>query len=875
MKPEKLVMSGWGPYKDMVTVDFTKFENDNLFLITGQTGAGKTTIFDAITYALYGVLSGEVREKQTVRSDFATADIKTYVELRMVHQGKTYCIYRNPEYERPKKRSSGDNGMTKEKENASIDLIESGKEPQNIAAGNVEVTKKVTEIMGMDARQFRQISMIAQGEFAKMILASPSEKTVIFRQIFGTNIYATVQEKLKSISTKLRNDYDNCCNRMNENIRMVQLENDELKVLLQSEKLNYDRILELFVEQEKAIVKQVKESAEQERKTETRLLALQEQLAKGKEINKDFVALESTRNKLLCLEKEGTTIKELEKEVSLLKTAQALAPLKQQRDLLAKGVAEIKNAIVKLEGEILKIEAEQKELELFYKSAREIEKGYDLKQQLNDCCSKKTVIEEKILWQNKDLKKKQEAFVVANDEYEKIRLQYDNADALYKKAVIGLAAQMVVEGEPCPVCGSLEHPKVAKLSENVLNEQELEDLKSRCDELWQKRESDFAKAQEVKRQTEVLEEQKRILLEEETQFTKELLELPEFVYGVLQSMSKTDFSKKTELYVNNKSVCVTKEQQKNELLQEVTDKEKEVENAGNQYFDSMKNSGFETEEILITFLNKLQLLSQYEEKCSEYYLQLASTKELCLHLENKLENCHLLDLSQLELEFERVLSEKNVAKEKYNEVNKLHENISNAISGMKSNLAECKKIETEYSIYKDLDGVANGNNPKRMVFEQYVLAKYFEEILKVANVRLHRMTAGRYELRRAQNVSDGRKKDSLEIVVMDFYTGKERSAKTLSGGEIFKASLALALGMSDCIQARKGGIVVDALFIDEGFGALDEESLEQACLALQQLAESNRMIGIISHVAELRERISNQIVIEKKTDGSSLSVIAI
>ena len=186
---------------------------------------------------------------------------------------------------------------------------------------------------------------------------------------------------------------------------------------------------------------------------------------------------------------------------------------------------------------------------------------------------------------------------------------------------------------------------------------------------------------------------------------------------------------------------------------------------------------------------------------------------------------------------------------------------------------KAEKIRGEYGIVKELDDLANGNNARRLVLEQYVLAGYFENILKAANLRLKNMTDGRYELLRAGQVSDGRKKDNLEIEVMDYYTGRKRSVKTLSGGETFKASLAMALGMSDCIQAESGGMEIETLFIDEGFGALDEESLEQACETLQSLAGKNRMVGVISHVAQLRERIEHQIVIEKRNNGSCVKII--
>lgn len=875
MKPIKLVMSGWGPYKEKVTVDFSKFENQSLFLITGQTGAGKTTIFDAITYALYGVLSGEVREKQTVRSDFATPETKTYVELTMVHQGKTYQIYRNPEYERPKKRGTQEGGMTKEKENASIDICCSDGELENIAAGATEVTRKVIDIMGMDAKQFRQISMIAQGEFAKMILASSQEKMVIFRQIFGTNIYANLKEELKRISSDLYRDHQMSCNRMNENIGLVSFEDEEFQTLISGEKLNYDKIFEVLSLREKEISDQAKALGKEEKDAEEALLLLQESLTKGRELNKDFQDLEKSKNELRFLEQNAEEIKELEGWLIRLKKAQTLVPVKQKLEYLKKDVSESEESIHKLKKEWEELQGQRQELELLYSYSDEIERGYELLQQLKDLEEKKSRLLESIAKQEEILKQRQDLYVTACENYEKEKQEYECADAVYKKAMIGIVAQMVVKGEPCPVCGSTEHPRVAKLQEQVLSEAELTALRKKCEALLQKRDAAFAKAQEAKQQSDSLKAQENDLQREADHRMLALKTFTEFAKETLEGMCKAEFSEKKSLYVKNESLCLAKKQQLEEVSKQLDVRKKDVAVAKTEYLSALETNGFDSEDAFLDILKQLDMLEEYEKRCASYHKRVAATQELCGHLEAKLKACKQVDLTAMEADFEVAATKRDDIKQRYRTVSTLHTNVKQAIAGMKNHLSECKKIQNEYKYYKDLAEITDGNNPKRLVFEQYVLASYFDEILRAANVRLYRMTGGRYELRRAKGVTDGRKKDSLEIVVMDFYTGKERSAKTLSGGETFKASLALALGMSDCIQARKGGIVVEALFIDEGFGALDEESLEQACNTLQQLAQNHRMIGIISHVPELRERIPNQIVIEKKHVGSDLSVIAV
>ena len=243
------------------------------------------------------------------------------------------------------------------------------------------------------------------------------------------------------------------------------------------------------------------------------------------------------------------------------------------------------------------------------------------------------------------------------------------------------------------------------------------------------------------------------------------------------------------------------------------------------------------------------------------------------YLQNILKDCERKNEMPYMAQLEEKQNKLRVCRKEMEQLNVMISQIIRCMEGMEKNYAKAEKIKEEYGIVKDLDDLANGNNARRLVLEQYVLAGYFENILKAANIRLKNMTDGRYELLRAGQVSDGRKKDNLEIEVMDYYTGRKRSVKTLSGGEIFKASLAMALGMSDCIQAENGGMEVETLFIDEGFGALDEESLEPACETLQMLAGKNRMVGVISHVAQLRERIEHQIVIEKRNNGSCVKII--
>lgn len=868
MKPQKLILCGWGPYKDETVIDFAKL-NTELFLISGQTGAGKTTLFDAIAYALYGILSGEVREKGTVRSDFADENTKTFVELFMTHKGLPYHIIRNPEYMRPKKKKGGESAFTKEKENAVITLPDG-----SIIAGNQDVTAKVEEILGMDGRQFRQISMIAQGEFARMLLASPAEKTAIFRELFGTGVYAAVQNGLKERSARLYRDYMNYKNKLEEDVALLLLKEEEWQKLVAHEQPDYEAIEGYLSEYLEECKKEIRIRKKEEAASQEKLLRLKEELTKAREINKRFDELEAGRIRLEDLKRRQEYFQKQKEYIGVLQSVKLLSLEEKTVVQMQQAADGEKQRLEELKKAYLRCVEEMKAQEAVYLSKESIREAFVLQTQMreNNALLAETSDKEEQLQTLLTMAK--EEYLSADKAFEEEKGRYEKADRMYKDAVIGIAARYVEEGKPCPVCGSLQHPHVAELAKEVPDEKQLERLKLRMEEARETASRLYEKALGYRNEEQLLKKTKGELRERQAVLCQREEELPDNIKTYINETTPDVFENMLVSYVENQSKAEEIRRQTELSVSEYEKKREESRDVYEAFVKKRKAAGFTDEKQYADAVGNLSMFAQLEKEVTEYYEKLLATEEVYAHLKDSLKGKKRMNQTEIEQEFlEKQVSLNDIRSNLQNELTKVQQ-IERSLFGICKNRKEAERIRAEYGVVKDLDELANGNNARKLVFEQFVLAGYFEQILKAANLRLFDMTGGRYELIRAKQVSDGRKKDNLEILVMDYYTGKERSVKTLSGGETFKASLALALGMSDCIQARNGGIEVETLFVDEGFGALDEESLEQACVVLQTLAGSDRMIGIISHVPELREQIESQIIIEKKNYGSSVTVRA-
>ena len=872
MKPVELRISGWGPYKELQMIDFTRMEERGLFLITGATGAGKTTIFDAIMYALYGCMSGEVREKGSVRSDFAKPDTPTFVELSMTHKGESYHIYRNPEYLRPRKRKGADGKeLTKEKEKAILTLPDGSS-----VEGSSEVTRKIEELLCLDYRQFKQISMIAQGEFTKLLTASSQEKTKIFRQIFDTGLYERIAQLLKERSNAIYKEVSGYRHKMDEDVELyhpLEESAEAFAALVKGEAYDYEAVLAFLKEEKKRIGKEEKEVLAQYQKLEERTLVLNGKLVeaqKAAELQKSLER-ETERKQLLDHRKEEMQQKEI-----LLWKADRAGEIRQQELLCeesAKQIDKIKQQIRHLQEETGLREQQILTLQKLPEYQADFEAACELKEKLSEQ-ERESEHNIKLCKQlEAQLKQLQEVYLKLEQEELLARQTYEETEHRYRHNLAGILSSELEENRPCPVCGSLHHPAPAAVTEEHLTKEKVDQAKKAWLQKQENTMHQHGETMAAKGKAEQAKEKGGEPLKAIGQMQEQMDQLPAEIKALLSKYTRKSFEGELNRLLQLRVERAEKQEQIGNLQDELQKGQELFREREEERDILLTKYGFASrEEYQGSLLSKEQIeagkreLQDYEKNCR-------ANEELLQHLKEQVQELVLADPVKLKEELKEALEEKRAVQQMLSKKQESRNLTERTYSSLKTKLAGLKETMERYTLVKGLDDLANGNNKKRLVFEQYVLISCFEEILYAANLRLQTMSAGRYELRRVRGIVDARSKDNLEMEVLDYYTGKYRSVKTLSGGESFKVSLSLALGMSDVIQAQSGGIRVETMFIDEGFGTLDGESLDQACLVLQGLTESNRLIGLISHVPELSEKIPDQIRIHKTNTGSYAEVV--
>ncbi len=916
MRPEKLIMSAFGPYAGKVVLELEKLGRSGLYLITGDTGAGKTTIFDAITYALYGEASGQNRESSMFRSKYAAPETPTEVELYFTYAGKNYYIKRKPEYERPKSRGEG---MTTEKANAELHLPDG----KIISKSVKEVNAAIGEIIGIDRNQFTQIAMIAQGDFLKLLLATTDERKKIFQKLFKTQSYWVLQERLKSESSALSRERDAIRSSIEQYINGIVCdeENPLFSDVCDAKKgelavTEITELIEKLIEKDKdsetgisarkeALRKESDEGKARIAKAED-ILAAKRDMAK----NESEFAAESARgeelSKALCTEEEK--LPEAKKLAASAAEIKVLLPdcdeLSEKQRALSDNKSFVETATAKTAESEAIIKALADEIAALSGEAKSLEKAGEEKIKLESekakLCEKKEGIE-KLRAAIADVLRAAEKYSDANASYMK---KYSDAllldgelkekTRIYLEAQAGILADTLEQGSPCPVCGATEHPKLAAKPDSVPAKEELDSLSERLNRANTAANDARSEAGKLKGALTEKEESTRAeiaallgdysIADARDAIAVRLSDIEAEISGCEKSIKeaerkilrkeKTDalIPKKTEEYESEK-----------ENLLRITDavKLKIAENISleKRILQLREKLPFETrsdaEKHIAVIIDSVGRLERaYEDAAravnanKEKLASLRSAKE---EIAKRISGGTDIDI-EAEKEKLRSLSEKQAeleAKEKTVHSRIISNNY--ALESIAKKLSEIRTVEEKWTWVKALSDTANGtlSGREKLMLETYIQTTYFDRIISRANMRLLVMSGGQYELKRRREAANNRSQSGLELDVIDHYNGTERSVKTLSGGESFKASLSLALGLSDEIQSSAGGIKLDTMFVDEGFGSLDEESLSQAMRALSSLAEGDRLVGIISHVGELKAKIEKQVVVRKERSGGS------
>ena len=974
MKPEKLVISAFGSYADVVEIDFKEFKEQGLFLIAGDTGAGKTTIFDAVIFALYGETSGEYKESSMLRSQYAKPETPTFVELIFVYQNKRWKVTRNPKYERPAKR--GDK-MTRAQANAELLCLDAS---GIIVSGYGNVTNYVTELLGVTKEQYSQIAMIAQGDFMKLLMASTKQRTEIFREIFHTKLYQSWQDRLKTESKALHDAYDDSVKSIMQYTDgiLCKPESDSSYTIENMKSQQNRKESGIFVEEWKNILEKLLEEDKKEQEIINSTLCKLNDEIQEKQLRRNHLELKEKRKKEYTekqkeqadvteklsqaeeafqkAQRDGEELEQLTVEIAqadeTIKKWENLERLQEEK----RKTEQLKNVehsiISETEQKLSRLQLlmEEQEKELSGIGNPELEQ-VQLQGKLDKVKSRQIICRE-LLSLGELFEKNQQAYQKAKEHYTEMQGEYlekernhMQAEELFFREQAGLLAESLVTGMPCPVCGSIEHPCPARASEHAPSREELNAQKQQIQQLF--REVD-ACSKKVAVEQEKLHgtigqiRQTARKLEENISVESTLIEnvLEESISignisieNIIKEASEKEASEKEasgkedicriildmdpvqeqfnllekSIYSIQNELCKLKEKQERKQQLE----KQQPENRKNQ--EVYKNALHVSETKVAAMKAKLEELQfQIEEGRSR--IEGESKAEWQSILEGKIlrktqmeqalkqakENqAFYRDKEKQLLGIMKVLKEQleelpdgnleesisilNDLFEKREAFTKEKENVghrlltnSRVLENIEKRASVMKEAEDKWLMVKSLSNTANGNvsGKDKIYLETYVQMTYFDRIIARANSRFFVMSSGQYDLVRSECGSDQRQNSGFELNVMDHYSNTLRSVKTLSGGESFLAALCLALGLADEIQQSAGGNALDAMFIDEGFGTLDEDALNHALKALADLSDGNRMVGIISHVEALREKIEKQIVVEKHgVMGSSIRFV--
>lgn len=930
MKPLRLVMMAFGPYPDRCEIDFEALDH-GLFLITGPTGAGKTTIFDAIKYALYGKLSGTGRkDAKGVRSHHAVPEAEAFVQLDFEHAGKVYRAKRVPDQERLSKHRNKEGGydLVNVAERASLECLT---DEVSLAGKSRDVTARVVELLGIDDDQFSRIVMIAQGEFAAVLNAGTEKRQEIFRRVFGTGVYLSIQDALKQRNAQIESSIDAVAGQLDTvflrlNVTEQSRSYGRFQNLRQQGRSAYllsdylEMLADLAEEDEEQLLQQ-KEFYEREAQE---LSALNQRIGEARVLSQRREELQESEEWLLRnapeLEKAADLLSQQEAEeprrVAWLQQAGRIeAALPAYDDLAAlqrrleTARSEQRQTAQKRQTEAARKEKAQAVLE---KAAQELEQLGNIEAQESQLAQIKQQLEVRqglnariasLLKSSQDAKKAFDGAAARAQKEDAAWQQASQASvrarSRYNASIAGILALELHPGEACPVCGSTDHPDLAKPASNVLSLEEVEHLEAQAEAC---RATAISAANEVAAAQGVLTEVRQSLLQQ----AQEAWDVQEEsqVQGVLQEKRQLCNEQKAKLSQDEQALSGKKErarvlsesaeasrlflEEADALLRDLESRETaqrtSCEKLAAACEERTRQLPFPAKDEALRELSKLTAQVEASrrnlEKARERLAALEKAqeghkarRESCRKVLQDAKGCE--DLASLQ-------SQKDALENSAREASKCIADLQFRLKaygeirqGAQQAQEQMGSLDREHALVNRMSRIAAGEAAGaagKIAFEAYVQGIYFDQVLSAANSRLQAMSGSRYCLLRRMTSDDARKKAGLELEVLDRNTGTCRSPQTLSGGETFLASLSLALGFSDLIQAQAGGVHIDAMFIDEGFGSLDEETCQTAIRVLSELAVDNRLVGVISHVGLLKDSVSRQLVVKKGMAGSTVSL---
>lgn len=948
MKPIRLILSAFGSYAGCETVDFEKMQK-GLFLITGDTGAGKTTLFDGISYALYGQTSGRRRDGDMMRSQYAKDTDETFVEFCFKEQGKIYTIRRNPSWERQSKRKNKEGTYARTKVSAKVELTMP--DGTTFVGKMKEIDAKIVEIIGMDMNQFSQVSMISQGDFMKLLLASSKERKEIFAKIFPTKIFMKVQNLLKTsereqecelelLRMQCRNQIESvCC--LPESIyaeewkeKGVFSENGLNEILVLLEKMISEaeacekelekqaRTAEEFLNAKRELCEKEKVCKKLDEDIQTFKQSIEKLNEDGKlkaqEMQEFYQMYETTseayQNKIFRLEQEIPEYQRLDKE-------------RKDYDTVHDTWNQTKEKIAQCQQKLKQLTAMNETLKEQQKKFEDCEvKAVYAQQQYHQWCEKYTKVQ-KVLKQKQPWEKQKRMFDASKkvlekqlDSYRQASAEYDAMYSRFVESQAGWMAKNLKEGHPCPVCGSMHHPKYAEFKEDAFADQRMVDAaRKHRDAMQEATENERQKNEELKNTLTALESQ---LLQETSEFmktgkeeeVKSLIECGTFwetlgkwtvtieKQGRLLKEEFQQCTQNVQAFKKNAEIIKSNEENQNKiqelyqgLLQAVGIQETEMKQHKQQVLQISEKLMYASEKEAAKAMRDLsmkrdtlkadkeyreQSLKKHEEELrvkqgqlSERYKQLEQEK-MALKQQKK----YVTEKSEESPEFfDKTVEAMETLKKTYqNQAKKIYSQCQNhqkVYHFLKMQFEQYEEVQKHYVEIRNLSRVANGELPgaAKIDFQTYMQRQYFQQMVTAANRRLAKMSRNQFLLEcRDMNQLGKQGEVGLDLDVYSLVNDKTRDIKTLSGGESFMAALALALGMADVIQQEAGKIHVDTLFIDEGFGSLDDDARNEAVKILNDLAGGERLVGIISHVHELKEQIEQKIQVVKTEHGSHI-----